>query len=220
MLGMHRIYPYDIRLKVNVGDIADLFNYNTIYAMKNLRVLEVTDENVFFTYIVPQMGCSDGKDCITTLFRELGQLQAVKVGKKIFKAGNFEETLNGVNSDFGYQYSKTATLAWGSNAFFAKVFRKSRNLAAASLDLGKNPVNGTNCEKFLSRHGILRAGAKVGGTVVGTAGLLAGGAGFFASGALGLGNKAFNSVKSGMKKSSIKTQTKSFADGLKDLWNN
>lgn len=212
--------PYDIRLKVNVGDIADLFNYNTIYAMKNLRVLEVTDENVFFTYIVPQMGCSDGKDCITTLFRELSQLQAVKVGKKIFKAGNFEETLNGVNSDFGYQYSKTATIAWGSNAFFAKVFRKSRNLAAASLDLGKNPVNGTNCEKFLSRHGILRAGAKVGGTVVGTAGLLAGGAGFLASGALGLGNKAFNSVKSGVKKSSIKNQTKSFADGLKDLWNN
>jgi hypothetical protein len=212
--------PYDIRLKVNAGDIADLFNYNTIYAMKNLRVLEVTDENVFFTYIVPQMGCSDGKDCITTLFRELPQLQAVKVGKRIFTANNFDDSLKGINNDFGYKYSRTADLAWGSNAFFAKVFRKSRSLAAASLDLGKNPVNGSNCEKFLSRHGILRAGAKVGGTVVGTAGLLAGGAGFLASGALGLGNKAYSSVKNGVRKSSIKNQTKSFTDGLKDLWNN
>lgn len=212
--------PYDIRLKVNSGDIADLFNYNTIYAMKNLRVLEVTDENVFFTYIVPQMGCAEGRDCITTLFRELNQLQAIKVGKRIFMASNFEESLNGINKDFGYKYSRTADLAWGSNAFFAKVFRKSRSLAASSLDLGKNPVNGTNCEKFLARHGILRAGAKVGGTVIGTAGILAGGAGFLASGAIGLGNKAFNSVKSGVKKSSIKSQTKSFTDGLKDLWNN
>lgn len=208
--------PFDIRLKVNSGMVASLFNYNTIYAMTNLQSIEVTVDSFFGGYVAPQLGCRYDGDCIRTLFSSLKNLKVVKIGKKIYSSDDYKQKLEGV----GRNYNTFENLSWGSNAFFAKTFKRSKDLSSACLSLSKNPATGSNCQKFLARHGILRTGAKVLGTTAGAAGMLATGAGFLVSGALGLGSKAANGISSAVEKGKVKRQAKSFAEGLKDMWNN
>lgn len=208
--------PFDIRIKANSGQVADLFNYNTIYAMTNLQAIEVDSDTFFGGYVAPQLGCDYDGGCIKTLFSSLKNLKVVKVGKKVYTSDDYMQKLEGV----GRNYNTVENLSWGSNAFFAKNFKKSRDLASACLSLSKNPASSSNCQKFLARHGIIRTGAKVVGTAAGAVGMAATGAGYLASGAVGLGSKAVNGIQNMRKQSTVKKQAKSFAEGLKDLWNN
>lgn len=208
--------PYDIRIKANSGHVADLFNYNSIYAMSNLQAIEVDSDSFFGGYIAPQLGCDYDGGCIKALFNSLKNLKVVKIGKKLYTSENYASQLG----ETGRNYNRLESISWGSNAFFAKTFKKSRDLASACLSLSKNPATGSNCQKFLANHGILRAGAKVLGTTAGAVGMAATGVGYMASGAVGLGSKVVNGVQNIKKQSSVKKQAKSFAEGLKDLWNN
>lgn len=208
--------PFDIRIKANSGHVADLYNFNTIYAMVNLQAIECDSETFFGGYIAPQLGCDYDGGCIKVLFSTLKNLKVIKIGKKMYTADDYMQKLEGV----GRNYNTIENITWGSNAFFAKNFKKSRDLASACLSLSKNPASSSNCQKFLSRHGIIRTGAKVVGTAAGAVGMAATGAGYLASGAVGLGSKAVNGIQNMRKQSTVKKQAKSFAEGLKDLWNN
>lgn len=208
--------PFDIRIKANSGQVADLFNYGTIYAMSNLQVLECDSETFFGGYIAPQLGCDYDGGCIKTLFQSLPKLKAVKVGKSIYTSENYMQKLEGV----GRNYSKMETIAWGGNAFFAKNFKKSKDLASATLRLGKNPASGSNCQKFLAKHGLIRTGVQAVGLAAASAGMLATGAGALATGAIGKGKQVVDGARTVKKTSEAKSQAKAFARGLRDLWNN
>lgn len=216
--------PYDIRIKVNSGQVASMFNFGTLYAMNSLQYIECSSQRFFSGYIAPQIGSvyvgSGDTRAIVTLFENLRNLRFIRIGKTEYTREKLSE-YRGMEKNFSEQSrSREEELTWGMNAFFAKNFRKSKDLASATMRLGKDPTSSSACQRFLANHGLIRTGVKA----VGLAGV-----GVHAA-VTGLGAAATNLTGRAMERSrnsevrqgtaDARRQSKAFVDGLRDLWNN
>lgn len=211
--SMSKSIPYDVRVKINSGQIADLFSYALIYNMTNLSSLEVDSMNFYNEYLVPQLGYQSVEDSINGLFKHLNQLMIIKIGKIVVQRSDwFNGKKSGID-DAQHQLNACESISWGVNAWSKKAFKNSLNLAHSGLKPSKDH-SGSKMYRGFKRIACVGAGA---------VGLAVGGAAYITSGTAGLAGKAVNKVQTASKvsraKKEAKKQSESLLNGIKNLFN-
>lgn len=78
--------PYDVRRKINSGNIQDLFNYSLLWSMPNLMILDFDSMSFYQEYIQPLY-----KGGIETLFKTIPSLKQLTIGKETITRESIEQ---------------------------------------------------------------------------------------------------------------------------------
>lgn len=192
--------PYDIRRKINAGHIAELYNYQNLPLLKNLREFEVDSVNFAYDYVAKQIGAVDNFG-VDILFKNIPALQIVKIGKKVFTKKDYTSGALYEEENNMYAQASTATrLSMVSESYLTK-------WRDGSWGITKNLASGWKNHKVINTVGILAAGTATVATGVAGAGI---------NGARKIATAVNNKKNSGTHNQAKET-AKGFLNGLKDL---
>lgn len=101
-----KIMPYDLAREINSGNIARLFNYETLYQMKNLAKLSFDSVSFTYEYVSTMMGFGSSIS-VDKFFKYLTHLQVLNIGDKQFTRGDYSEKMKEAGDMF-YHYGRAA----------------------------------------------------------------------------------------------------------------
>ncbi len=126
--------PYDIRSKVGASCVASLYNYKTLFGMKNLRSLNFDSTEFVYDFVSTTMGYGN-RVSVDLFFRDIPSLRELKIGNHSFTRENYKEKLRGSERDMFYQPKLLKRTADFTDSFVEKSFKNSW---AWTLDSARN----------------------------------------------------------------------------------
>lgn len=189
--------PYDIRRKVNSGNISELFDYSLISQMPKLRRLRFDSVNFVYDTVSPQMGIPQGTIGVDKFFEALPSLQEFAVGKYCFNRQTYRSVLDNFGEDADVFYK-------------AKTSSKIVNISEGYLRRWNQGAWG-----FTKRVAGKQGGSKAAKAV----GVAAGVSATAVTGVGRVGIGAGKAVAHSVNTKKIRQGVKGFTEGLKDLWN-
>lgn len=191
--------PYDIRRKINSGNIAELFNFGLLLRMNGLRKLVVDSASFMYDYVCPEMGI-EGVIDVDVIFKALPKLQELVVGKEKFTRQGYKEQVKKMpNGDMFYKEKRTTQIADASESFLKKI-----NSGAWSFT--KNIAKKKNMNILLKSAGVIAGTAASASTLIARGGMAAGRA----------VTQKIAPASSGT--ATVKRNLKGFMSGVKDLF--
>lgn len=191
--------PYDIRRKLNSGNVAELFNFGLLLRMNGLRKLVVDSTSFMYDYVCSEMGI-EGVIDVDVIFKALPKLQELVVGKEKFTRQGYKEQVKRMpNGDMFYKVKRSTQIADASESFLKKI-----NSGAWSFT--KNIAKKKNMNILLKSAGVLAGTAASASTLIARGGMAAGRA----------VTQKVAPASSGT--AAVKRNLKGFMSGMKDLF--
>lgn len=100
--------PYDVVKDINSGNISKLFNYSTLYKMKNLTSLVFDSESFVYEYVSNSLGFGNSI-AVDKFFDTFPRLQSLKIGRETFTRTDYKEKIKG--NDLFYKPRVTTRIA-------------------------------------------------------------------------------------------------------------